>query len=157
MGNGLSIYMAWVVVFVTVIHLTGEWRRWRESTTTLRLPTGTTIRVDVANTPEARSRGLSGAGSLLVDGLLLQWPEAGHRPIWMADMRFPLDLVWLDNEGRVLAVVPAAQPCTAQPCPLLDPPAARGTTQAVLELDAGAAASHQLGVGTRVLLSWSVQ
>jgi len=29
------------------------------------------------------------------DGMLLQWNARGPHPIWMADMRFSLDLVWL--------------------------------------------------------------
>lgn len=90
MGNGLWTCVAWVGVFSAGVHLMGEWRRWRElPTTTLTLPTGKRMSVELANTREARSKGLSQKASLVGDGLLLLWSEAGHHPIWMADMRFP--------------------------------------------------------------------
>jgi hypothetical protein len=34
------------------------------------------------------------------DGMLLQWNGPGRHPIWMAGMRFPLDLIWLEQDGR---------------------------------------------------------
>lgn len=150
MGNGLSTSLAWLAVFYAGYQLIGEWRQWSRSTTTFVMPTGLSVQVELANTPEARSRGLADRDRPPEGGLLLEWPEAGHHPIWMADVRFPLDLVWLDQEGQVLAVVPAAPPCSARPCPLLDPPEARRAAHSVLELTAGGAARQRLTIGTRI-------
>jgi Uncharacterized ACR, COG1430 len=59
------------------------------STITLQTPKAA-IRVEVADTPAARSAGLSRRESLSdVDGLLLKWETLGRHPIWMADMQFP--------------------------------------------------------------------
>jgi uncharacterized membrane protein (UPF0127 family) len=108
------------------------------------------IRVEVADTPRARSAGLSRREAVGdVDGLLLQWEAPGRHPIWMADMRFPLDLIWLDADGRVLAILENVPPCSARPCRLYEP---EGTSNsiAVLELPASAARVRRIVVGARV-------
>jgi uncharacterized membrane protein (UPF0127 family) len=119
------------------------------STIVLETPR-TVIRVEVANTPGTRSAGLSRREALGdVDGLLLKWEAPGRHPIWMADMRFPLDLIWLAADGRVLAILDNVPPCSARPCPLYEP---QGTSNsiAVLELPASAARVRGIVVGTRV-------
>jgi len=111
-----------------------------ESTVELVAPLGTFV-VEIARTPEARSSGLSNRTSTEHGGLLLVWDAPGRRPIWMADMRFALDLVWLDASGRVLAVLADVPPCDRQPCPLYEPPGTDRST-AVLEMPAGRAARY---------------
>ena len=68
---------------------------------------------------------------------------------WMSEMRFALDLVWLDADGRVVAVLANVPPCTSTPCPLYEPPGSEKSV-AVLELPAGKAAAHGLTVGAVV-------
>jgi uncharacterized membrane protein (UPF0127 family) len=77
-----------------------------------------------------------------IDGLLLKWDAAGRHPIWMADMRFPLDLAWIDANGRVIGL--------SLTCPVSEPAEPDGTdgSVAVLELRAGAAATYGILVGT---------
>jgi uncharacterized membrane protein (UPF0127 family) len=118
----------------------------------LETPHGT-IAVEVADTPAARSAGLSNRESLGgVDGLLLKWDAPGRHPIWMAEMRFPLDLVWLDRDGRVVGVLTNVPPCRANPCSLYEPDGTDRTV-AVLEMPAGGAASRRLAVGAIVRFS----
>ncbi len=108
------------------------------------------IRVEVADTPAARSVGLSRRDALTAaDGLLLKWATPDRHPIWMADMQFPLDLVWLDADGHVLAILENVPPCSTSPCQLYEPD---GTSDsiAVLEVAAGAARAHGIARGTRV-------
>ena len=82
-----------------------------------------------------------------IDGMLLKWDAPGTHPIWMAGMRFPLDLLWIDGDGRVLSVLPNVPPCRAEPCTTYEP---RGTDRsvAVLELPVGEAAKRNLTAGT---------
>jgi uncharacterized protein len=119
------------------------------STVALQTPKAV-IRVEVADTPATHSAGLSRRDSLTgVDGLLLKWEVLGRHPIWMADMRFPLDLIWLDADGIVLAVLEGVPPCSASPCRLYEPERTSDSL-AVLELAGGAARAHGIAVGTRV-------
>jgi uncharacterized membrane protein (UPF0127 family) len=113
---------------------------------------GGTFLVAIADTPSSRSAGLSGRQELRgIDGLLLQWDEPGMHPIWMAGMRFPLDLVWIDRDGRVLDVLSNVPPCRIEPCPLYEP-AETSESVAVLELPAGVATKRQVTRGTIVAL-----
>ena len=145
-----SPYVSMPVFISVALSVIGQVKRsWTSDLASLVPPSGVPIRVEIADTPAARSKGLSGRTTLAADGLLLRWPEAGRRPIWMADMRFPLDVVWLGVDGQVLAVREAVSPCAAEPCPLFDPPEASAAT-AVLELHSGRAQEHGLVSGSVV-------
>jgi len=114
---------------------------------------GGTIAVEIAETPAARSAGLSNRRSLSgVDGLLLKWDAPGRHPIWMAGMRFSLDLIWIDSDGHIVAVLTNVPPCRTDPCPLYEPAGAERSI-AVLEIPAGAAASHGIAAGAIVRFS----
>lgn len=120
----------------------------RESALELVAPRGTLL-VEVAQTPKARAKGLSNRAGVTHDGLLLLWDAPGRHPIWMADMRFALDIVWLDEYGRVLAVLTGVPQCAASPCPMYEPCGTEPSTS-VLELPAGSAARHAIEVGSVV-------
>jgi uncharacterized membrane protein (UPF0127 family) len=120
----------------------------RESALTLVAPRGTLL-VELAQTPEAGAKGLSNRTRVTHDGLLLLWDAPGRHPIWMADMRFRLDIVWLDADGRVLAVLTGVPQCPASPCQMYEPPGTESSTS-VLELPASGAARHGIKVGSVV-------
>ena len=140
-------YVAAVVIFATAgfaIWLAVDQRR--EAALELIAPRGRLL-VEVARTPEARASGLANRVHVTHDGLLLLWDAPGRHPIWMAEMRFALDIAWLDEHGRVLAVITDAPPCAASPCPLYEPPGSERSTS-VLELPAGEAGRHGIEVGS---------
>jgi uncharacterized membrane protein (UPF0127 family) len=114
----------------------------------LVMPTGV-IRVEVADAAKTRAKGLSNRDTVKADGMLLEWSAAGRHAIWMDQMRFALDLVWLDQKGRVLAVLADVAPCVQQPCPVYEPPGTAGSV-AVLELPAGHATRYGLTLDMRV-------
>lgn len=125
-------------------------------TVALETPTGP-IRVELADTPTARAKGLAERDALTeVDGLLLKWQSPERHPIWMKGMRFPLDLMWLDADGRVVAVLTNVPPCRAEPCPLYEPDGTERSTS-VLEMRAGGAAVHRLAPGVIVRSSFASQ
>jgi hypothetical protein len=65
--------------------------------------------------------------------MLFTFDEPSYAGFWMKDMRFPLDLVWIGSDFRVLGVTPMA-PCTDTPCPIAYPPA---PVALVLEVNLG--------------------
>jgi uncharacterized membrane protein (UPF0127 family) len=60
--------------------------------------------------------------------MLLQWDARGRHPIWMADMRFPLDLILLEQDGRVAGVLTNVPICSVAKCPTYEP---EGTQESV--------------------------
>ena len=97
---------------------------------TLRNETGTVVceRCTLARNPLSRMRGLLGRRGLAEgEGLLLQPAGSIHTFF----MRFPIDVVFLDGERRVVKVASGVRPWRA---------AAAKHSRAVLELTAGEAA-----------------
>jgi UDP-GlcNAc:undecaprenyl-phosphate GlcNAc-1-phosphate transferase len=65
---------------------------------------GTTFTLEVARTPAQQVQGLSNRDSLCATcGMLFEFPESGLREFWMRDMRFSIDVLWLDHNNRVVA------------------------------------------------------
>ena len=53
---------------------------------------------EIADTPEARMKGLSGRRSLPeFNGMLFVMDKADYVGIWMKDMKFPIDILWIRN------------------------------------------------------------
>lgn len=65
----------------------------------------------IADTETERIQGLSGVDKLSMDGgLLMKYDTDGAWGIWMKDMRFPLDIVWLNKDKAVVYIVKNASP-----------------------------------------------
>ncbi len=68
---------------------------------------GQTFRLEIADSQERRVRGLSGRATLAeTGGMLFVFPsnDLRERSFVMRDCSLPLDLVFLDEEGRVVAL-----------------------------------------------------
>lgn len=79
-------------------------------TTEVRLGTGD-YALWLANTEADRVKGLSGVQSLAPNGgLLMEFDSSDTHGIWMKDMNFPLDIVWLDAHQKVVYIVMNAPP-----------------------------------------------
>lgn len=128
-----------------------------QPTGTPPLPRGTltiaghAVAVDIADTYESRRQGLSGRPSLAADtGLVLAWDAPETASIWMPDMNFAIDVIFVRN-ARVVAVFPDAQPCVpGGPCPTFGPPS---PVDYVLEVPAGSAKAWGVRVDSPSLLT----
>ncbi len=107
------------------------------------------IRVEIADTPEERIRGLSGRESLKPGwGMLFIFPQEGVYSFWMYNMRFPLDIIWIDEDGYVVYVVEKAPPCGEDgECPSYTPDA---EALYVLEVAAGFVEKNNIREGERI-------
>ncbi len=65
----------------------------------------------VADDNAERTQGLSGVSQLALDGgLLMKFESDDQWGIWMKDMKVPLDILWLNNDKKVVYVVKNAGP-----------------------------------------------
>ena len=104
-----------------------------ERATSMRVG-GQSFMVETAATPAARERGASGRPRLEPNtGMWFVLPTADRHGFWMRGMRFPIDLIWVSPELKVLerATLPL---CRGTYCPITYPPAA---VAYVLEVEAG--------------------
>jgi hypothetical protein len=108
------------------------------------------IPVEVADTAATREHGLSGRLSLAQDtGLVLAWTMPTEAMIWMPDMNFAIDVIFVRDE-KVVAIYPNAQPCPKDgPCPTFGP--ATGVNY-VLEAPTGSATRWNLKIGDAINL-----
>lgn len=78
--------------------------RYLSPTTDIRVGE-TELRVEVADTPRERSKGLSGQKSLKNgEGMLFVFDEPLLAGFWMKDMSFAIDIIWIDASGRVIGI-----------------------------------------------------
>ncbi len=63
------------------------------------------LQVEVADTHASRELGLSGREKMGDDeGLLFVFDEPGRYGFWMKDMKFPLDIIWINQNGVVVDI-----------------------------------------------------
>jgi hypothetical protein len=114
----------------------------------LRLPSGKVFQSEVMVSDEDRAMGLMFRPSLPADrGLLFVFEQPGFHGIWMKNCRFPIDIVWLDEAGRVVDVAASAPPCKSEPCPVYHP---MRRASYVIEVNAGTAGREKMGRGAVV-------
>lgn len=113
-------------------------------------PDGTRVSVEIAATDAERQRGLMFRKALAPnEGMIFIFDEVGFYPFWMKNTLIPLDMIWLDPEGRVVSIAPSVPPCKADPCPTY-PPSAEALY--VVEVVSGFAKAHGVKIGDRLVL-----
>jgi uncharacterized membrane protein (UPF0127 family) len=103
------------------------------------------VAVELARTDAERERGLMFRRELAEDaGMLFLFEESDRHAFWMKNTLLPLDMLFIDEGGRVAGLVADAEPLTLTP---RDPGVA---SRYVLEVRGGWAARHGVRPGARV-------
>ncbi|MBB4266735.1 DUF192 domain-containing protein [Roseospira visakhapatnamensis] len=88
--------------------------------------------VEVARTPTQRARGLMYRRRLAPDhGMLFDFGGIGARAMWMKNTYVALDILFLENDGRIWSIAAETTPLSEAILP------AQGPIRAALELNAG--------------------
>src|SRR5579872_643329 len=113
------------------------------------LPTGkikignVSLDVEIANTPDTQVKGLQYHTPLSYgQGMLFTFAQPQEIPIWMKDMQFPIDIIWVDGSGNVLRVEKNAPACTADPCQVYG----QDLTQAQYVLEVASGFADKFGI-----------
>ena len=112
---------------------------------------GTTINLEVANTPRQQAIGLMYRTSLRDDQGML-FPFSPPRPVhfWMRNVEINLDMVFI-QDGTVLAIEANVPPCRTAICPQYGP--AEAAVDYVLELRGGRATELGVEVGDPIVIT----
>ena len=110
---------------------------------------GASYTVDLAVLPEERRQGLSGRESMAQhSGMLFVFEDEQPLHFWMKEMHFPLDIIWIDAQCRMVGVaadVPTPPPnADNDQIPRVQSPS---PSRFVLEVNAGEAARNGLAAG----------
>ncbi len=98
------------------------------------------FRMEHADTPEKRQQGLSGREKIREnEGMVFSFEQEGRQCFWMKDMKFNLDIVWIDYWEKIVHIEKNVSPSTYPKsfCPELP-------AKFVLEFKAGTADRLQL-------------
>ena len=68
-------------------------------------PNDTRIAVEIVADQAAQAKGLSGRKCIAENwGMLFSFTEAGDYKFWMKDMKFPIDIVWIDENFKIVDI-----------------------------------------------------
>ena len=139
---GIVLLVGGVITYVIVQPM-------MQATTPISIGTST-LYAEVAQTEQAREKGLSGRESLAANrALLMVFEKDDLWPIWMKDMKFSIDIVWLNAQKRIVHVQQNVQPSSYPDTRYRPSEPARY----VIELPAGQAFQYGFRKGTDVAFS----
>lgn len=107
------------------------------------------LRLEVTQTAADRQRGLGGRDAIgEADGMLFVFPEVDRHGIWMKDMRFAIDIIWV-AQGKIVDIAPRVPYVqTTQELPIYYP---RLDAEWVIEVPAGTAEREEWKIGDPVV------
>lgn len=104
---------------------------------------GKVVSVRVADTDASRIQGLSGTASLGAnEGMLFVFDVPGRWGMWMKDMQYSLDMVWMNSDKKIVYLAQNVSPSTYPNTFLPDT-----DSLYVLELSSGFVAANHVEVG----------
>lgn len=104
----------------------------------------------LAKTDKDRMLGLSGRKNLATNtGMLFMFDKKDYYPFWMKDMKFPIDIIYIDNDKIVDIInnAPAPKDKNIASLPVYKP---KNAANYVLEINAGLSSKNKFSIGDKV-------
>jgi uncharacterized membrane protein (UPF0127 family) len=115
---------------------------------TVTLPSGMTLSVEVADTPPLQEKGYMYREKVPEgEGMIFLLQSLDLHPFWMKNCRTALDIIWTDENWKVIHIASEVPPCKQDPCPVYSP---MQKSHFVLEVAPGAAARLGLKLGDHI-------
>lgn len=109
------------------------------------------FKIELAITQEEQTSGLMFRKSLARNkGMLFIFNEEGFSSFWMKNTLIPLDIIWIDENKKVVFISENIQPCKEDPCPNIAP---TQKAKYVLEINGGVSKEIGLKVGDRLKIN----
>lgn len=101
--------------------------------------------VKLAKTNAEKEKGLMFVKQMdLNNGMLFIFDQIGVYPFWMENTLIPLDIVWIDQNQKVVFIAQDVQPCKTFICPITN---ASVKAKYVLEINGGVSKKIGLKIG----------
>jgi uncharacterized membrane protein (UPF0127 family) len=145
--RALFLLSAPLAMGLAEVSLAADLQRFPISELTIISATGKhRFKVEVAETPAQMTQGLMFRRSLAPDaGMLFDYKEPTAATMWMRNTLIPLDMLFVDAQGRIVDIHQRAVPQS------LDVIAAAAPVRAVIELNGGTAARLGIAPGDQVV------
>lgn len=106
------------------------------------------IDAEVASPGDSKRKGLSGRDSLEISkGMLFVFDKSANYTFWMKDMKFPIDIIWIDENKKVVHIAENASPEPDKKDAELTKYTSSSVAKYILEINAGLSKLHNLQVG----------
>lgn len=104
---------------------------------------GINVTMAIASSDEQRIRGLSGIEKMNEnEGMLFLFDKPSKQGFWMNKMNFPIDIIWLNSNNKVVHIEKQLEPCKLfLACPVYNPEV---DSLYVIELRSGFADNHSI-------------
>ena len=144
MKSGLILLI--IVASIIVILL---FRKTSKKYTTVKI-NDVSVRAEISESLIERSKGLMFKKSLPDnEGMLFVFDKEGYHRFWMMNMSFPIDIIWIDNEKKVVHIVKDAKPCGL----ICNSYAPEKEAKYVLEVNANFTTKNKINVDTKVIFT----
>jgi len=101
--------------------------------------------VEIADTPSKREMGLQYRRELAADrGMIFLFPAESQQSFWMKNTPLPLDMIFINREGKIAGIVEQTTPFS------LEPRSVGAPSQFVLEINGGLSKQHGIKAGDTV-------
>lgn len=112
----------------------------------------TCFSIELAVSQAEKEKGLMFRDNLKDDeGMLFIYDKEGVYSFWMKNTKIPLDIIWIDNDGKVVFISGNTQPCRSDICPSINPGL---DAKYVLEINGGVAQKIGLKVNDKLDLKY---
>ncbi|MEE8424126.1 MAG: DUF192 domain-containing protein [Thermodesulfobacteriota bacterium] len=106
------------------------------------------VKVEVADTPEERMRGLMFRKSLgQKEGMFFVFPQEGFKGFWMKNTYISLDIIFISEDLKVSSIVKDARPCRGDHCTTYK---SEHPVKYALEVNSGLADQYGIIEGMRI-------
>jgi uncharacterized protein len=106
---------------------------------------GEAVKVEIADNAALRARGLCCRNQIDENsGMLFIYDKPGDYKFWMKDTKIPLDIIWIDEQKKIVHIEHSVQPETYPKSFGSKSPA-----RYVFEVNAGYAKKHNIKVGDK--------
>lgn len=105
------------------------------------------IKAEIADTESERQTGFMFRENLDKESaLLFVFKQEGFYSFWMKNMRFPLDIIWISNDKRIVDIKKNVAPCGSA-CESL---VSLARALYVLEVNSGFVSEHNIKIGQKI-------
>lgn len=146
-----SLVLAFALLLLCVTNVDAQSKRKVPEWAVAVFPSGAEFTLEIAATDRERARGYMFREHVGPrEGMLFLFERLGTHSIWMKNCKVPLDLIWLDEEFRVVHIEHNRPPCPEKgDCPAVEP---MRLNRYVLEIAGGIAGKQGLEVGQQLVI-----
>lgn len=146
----IKLVLVLLAIFAVYVFILQEYKE--RNKTSLVCIKNNCFSVEVADSPSERGKGLMGRTSLEAGkGMLFVFETEGEYVFWMKNTLIPLDMIWIDEGGRIVFIKESAQPCKTDLCESFGPDK---KAKYVLEINGGMNEKLGIKIGDQAVLNF---